>query len=524
MTNSYLIVADVDHIQRYIFSSSQLRAVRGGSLLVEQLGDRFSRLGANAPNWRCLRSQGGQMVGILTTDTPEEAGDYCRRIEREAMEIGGGALTAATAFEPYTTSFNTTLKKAFAQIETKKRSIGNPDQPGILPSGGFARYCDLCRSAPAVKIGERFVHAFGTEGEDERHLCQSCYQRVKTAHVKAQAGSDFALQIVQSIDPELRLPDSMDELWGAEQEGRFMAMLAADGNGIGQLIGELDSPDLYEQFAQALGECFRTSLAEAGRPLWAHRIKKTHVLPLMPIIAGGDDIAVLLPAEHSTDFALRWAQVFARLTQENEAIQQGIQAFKTGVPQMGKQRFPGEGPWPLTLSIGIAIAKPQFPLMAYHRLAGDLDKSAKRAVNAPGKTTSAGAVDFAFVTTAAAERLSALRNRYEVAGNPSCTLTARPYLLEPFGKLLELAEVLGNESHGVPRNLRKYLYTELWNGPEAAKLALKFVLSRCEKKTAEQIKKLLAELTGSPGSALPLFTIDSRTPLADALELADLTA
>jgi hypothetical protein len=182
MANQYLIVADVDHIQSYIFSSNQLRAVRGGSVLVEELGEKFRAL--RDADWRPLRWRGGQMVAIWSGTAPE---NLCLEIEKQAVELGGGALTITTVYKPYHGRFSNVLKEALRDIDTQKRVIGRPHSMGQVLSGGFVRFCDLCKTYPAHLVVEHddqgqiaetnLAYPFG-EG-DERHLCLACQQRVK---------------------------------------------------------------------------------------------------------------------------------------------------------------------------------------------------------------------------------------------------------------------------------------------------------------------------------------------------------
>ena len=169
MGDKYLIVADVDQIQNYVFGSNQLRAVRGASVNVERLGMIFKTLKEIKDGWDCLRWQGGQMVAIWSGDDSPQT--ICNEIEAESSKIGGPALTVTTDWTEYS-KFRENLDRIFQKIEIRKRSQGKPAENGPLLSGGFTRYCDLCKTYPAQPAEIRqFSHHFGEN--DNRYLCDS---------------------------------------------------------------------------------------------------------------------------------------------------------------------------------------------------------------------------------------------------------------------------------------------------------------------------------------------------------------
>jgi hypothetical protein len=299
----------------------------------------------------------------------------------------------------------------------------------------------------------------------------------------------------------------MDKLWPKNQEGRLMAMISADGNSIGQLLEDIDDPDLYAGFSKELWKIFAASLAYAIQkiPLVDRR---EGFLRLMPIVAGGDDITLLLPAEHAPNLAVEWATNFADQTKAECTIQDVIRVFKHVQSEQSAQHFRGNEPWPLTLSIGLAIAKPHFPLSAYHRLAQELNKSSKRALFQKSEAEEQGAIDFAVITTATIEALKDLRVRYQYGDESPPYRTARPYTVRQYKTVLALAKQLA-QPDGLPRSQRKFLYNRIWYGREAAEEAFQFLYRRSRSFQRMANKQLL-------------FQPDDRTIWLDALELAEL--
>jgi hypothetical protein len=506
-----LIVADVDHIQSYIFGSSQLRAVRGGSLLVEKLGEEFKNLiepKDSAPIGKCLRWQGGQMVGRF--DNPDELAlkQLCAALLQTTRKLGGPALTIKVGVVSYQPpAFGAAMQAAIAAIEHQKEA-GDAAFP--LRAGGFVRPCALCRQFPAT-LSYNFAPA-DAEKKDIRDLCKACEQRVKYREV----ASHFENTLRGALPSGWDVPTRLDNF----EEFRLLALLTADGNGLGQMLQSFDDEALYANFSQALGELFPKSLAQAAQSLKDE--PKGLLAPencrLLPIIAGGDDVSVFLPAAIAPDFAHAWQVAFEELSQKDEHIQRGIAAFRAQQPVAATRLYPDPGPaWPLKLGFGLVMVKPHFPINFAQTLARELRHEAKRLL-APTLTQPApknqSVIDFTLLTTAGAEKLGDLRARYQLTTGVTYHLTMRPYSAEAFAQLLALRQALIK----IPRHQRKFLYAEFWRGPQAAELAWQQVTRRLNTKNKEKITRPLNALVGQAG----LFNAKNRTPLVDALELAEL--
>lgn len=512
MGDHYLIVADVDQIQNYVFGSNQLRSVRGASILVEKLGTEFQNLREIEDGWQCLRHQGGQMVALWSGDQPPQT--LCAEIEAKCAKLGGCALTVTTASLRHS-NFPENLDAIFLNIDEQKHALGNPKTNSHIVSGGFSRYCDLCKTSPAQqKEDGQLRHQFGED--DRRFLCKACQLRVTVSP------NDLSIskQLITRLENRICIPEKLDDLWPGK-EGRLMTMLAADGNNIGQLLSGISSPKLYKEFSDTLVNLFDESLAR-GVDMMLDENLATAPIHLMPIIAGGDDISLLLPAENALDLAHTWARAFAEISKENDVFQQVISQFRSRNREYGENQFPGDGPWSLTLSIGVAIAKPHFPLTTYHRLSQELNKSAKYAMLVSPDESPLGAIDFAMITTAMIDRLADLRAQYAYRGEKRPTLTARPYLLSDFKVLLEIARFAQNPEHGLPRSKRKYLYEAIWRGHPQAEEALRFIALRHSNfaaKAGEQLRKLGCSISDNE---LPLDLPGGVSPWLDIIELAEI--
>ncbi len=540
MNSQTIVIADVDHIQEYVFGAGQLRAVRGSSALIEMLGEVMKTI-VETNDGDCLRHQGGQLVAQFQDLPDSKCMEINGQLHNATKEIGGPSLTL-TIGHSSNADFSSALQEAFADIRSKKQqnTVRN-GWPDSLPSGGHLRHCELCKQNPAIFNQENdkpnFKFAEGDPGEF-KYLCESCAKRIEVRIENIPFEQSLRKALREREMSALRSCHNIENLWPDRGERNYLAMVSADGNGIGSLHDSIDDPDSYRKFSQALDDLGRDAIVHAIRQderLYRF-LTKTEFAPnretrfrMMPIISGGDDFTVLMPAEFAFDFALAWAESFKELSRKNEHIQSAITSFFSRKLKRAKLYFqePSPGnPSPLTLAIGIAVAKPHFPISAFNRLSRQLRRSAKRAESIRPDAHEFSGIDFAVITTPNAEDLETLRERYGSHNRPE--LTARPYTLSDFRCLLALRAAL---AENIPQSKRKWLYAEFWRGKENATHALRFALQRNDPASSDRkpgpVASALEELACSAKN--PFIELKGKlkssksgqTPLPDALEIVD---
>ena len=175
-----------------------------------------------------------------------------------------------------------------------------------------------------------------------------------------------------------------------------VAVIHIDGNGVGGIMKDLESsmdrvapgvfkaevgcdrddPDALRRFLRAVNERLQNAVEHAFAAAWTRidelsehdddRAGRGHtVIPVVPVILGGDDVTVIT----SGDYALPFAAAYLRYYEE-----------ATGNDPILRYLTPPEGQdtGPMTAAAGVAIVKRNFPFHIAYELAEKLVERAKK--------------------------------------------------------------------------------------------------------------------------------------------------
>ena len=532
----YLIVGDVDHIQDYVFASSRLRAIRGASALLDTIAEHIKQHPPEPLNSHdILRWRGGQIVAVLPDAGEEQAEIVCASMERTFRERSGCEATITIAWQTYQEGgFRQAIKNALRKVQDEKdgrQCLGSQGQAFL--TSPYHRRCHLLPSQSATEPDER----------RERYLSRAALIRWNAVNQQAPSDRDLRCKFSEEGIASGTMPYNLDNLWEGGSEGRYMAFVMADGNGFGQLLGAIRDPESYEAFSQELHDLTITAVVKAADKAGIESFSGKggqEILPMIPIILGGDDMSILVAAKYAVPFTYYLCHIFSRLSAEISPdgrsyrypyVHKAICDFREG-SEAGEIYFPGadESQWRLTLSTGMVIAKKAFPISAFRRFASELRSAAKTKLRSQsGAALQGGAIDFAVITTSTVQSHSDILQHYrfdetpetDITGSKIFTcLTGRPYSVDQFGNL----RILAKELRAIPRSKRKFLYQEFFKGRARATEAYQFVMAR-EGDRAENIANCLEQKFDIDDPELSPFRdtgMELETPLLDALELAEL--
>lgn len=516
-TDLALLAADTDRTQEYVFESTKLPEIRGGSDLLQRLNkvrlpEIFQRAGLPA---ECiLYVGGGSLLALVPYSLAAISGGLVQQIEQlYPLETGKATITCrCQQVSPREIIFgllgsNLTTgqiealqdrlkpedaariahiygvepseipralrqqKHGFGQMvqlmgTLLKQKKDSPSVKPIIEALPFAVRCRMCQIRPAEQMYVYF--------EDERWpVCHVCRRKTQLQiandnsplQVVGSAGGARSQQVHRFLNclhnkwPELESgyyaginPDrvyhaqDLAEL-GAACQARpgYIGFVYADGNRMGRVLEGLNSPRAYHKFSQALEQAIETAtyqaMAENLHPTLIERISPTgkslgrgYVHPLEPLVIGGDDVLLIVPGDAALPIAARLCQIFER----------EIHSFDLAQYTLSSEPIPK-----LTLSVGVVIADSHNPVRILRQIAKELCQSAKRRAydELDLKNCATSALDFLILKSQSMLRRNVEKLRhtpplyYTDGPNSGRYLTAAPYSLDEFCKLLELLKL-----------------------------------------------------------------------------------
>jgi hypothetical protein len=244
--------------------------------------------------------------------------------------------------------------------------------------------------------------------------------------------------------PRLRAPDAV-ALEKARYRQRpparkgYVGLVYADGNSMGRLVQELDSPAACKTFSEVVDGSVREACYQALGVACRHEIEAQRATPGTPrhlpadiLLLGGDDLLVLVPADDALTFALDAMKKFEEITRQH------IADLPAGDGRAFFDRTLGSGKG-LTLSCGVALAPAKYPFYLLLDLAEDLLASAKRGGSGDadcGPYWTPAYADFHLVVGPAGADLEVIREEdYRVGNRQARPRTLRPYRREKLEQL-----------------------------------------------------------------------------------------
>ena len=181
------------------------------------------------------------------------------------------------------------------------------------------------------------------------------------------------------LDEELNkrgLSDEFEEGFNNEEKLNYkiewLSVIHADGNGLGEVFlnfgkyvkDNRDYVDQYRKFSIALDQCTEEAFLSS---LKIFESEKDGLIPVIPLILGGDDLSILCDGKT----AIRFTQEFLLNFEKETKSQQHLDGI---IPKIADKALNVPR---LSTCAGIAIIKPKFPFSVAYVLAEKLMQSAK---------------------------------------------------------------------------------------------------------------------------------------------------
>lgn len=336
-TKGYLKIDD-GRTDEYIVKqeNSKLKIFKGGRVLISGGG-----------SFRILFESKGKA---------EEFGEYLSEFYRREL---GGMITIAELVE--VDSEKDAINLAQERLIKAKHNGKLPQSLEHMP---YMAICASCGIGLARYHKKRF-------DERENYLCDVCENKSK-ARIKDRFLSEFITNISNSEKYEP--PEDVDVIAKLDPKN-YVAYIVADVNNMGKIFSSCDSFDKLKNLSDTLDKVIIQSLAKPTKLLIQKQkevIKPSNnskLIPVLPLILGGDDVFALIPAKCALNFTMRFSQEFESIMKKSlETI--GISSSMSP-----------------TISSAVIICKKNFPYQIAHNIGEELLRTAKKTAKEEKKST-----------------------------------------------------------------------------------------------------------------------------------------
>jgi CRISPR-associated protein Cmr2 len=243
-----------------------------------------------------------------------------------------------------------------------------------------------------------------------------------------------------------------------------MAFIYADGNGMGEILrtmgqrytGESDTQSAYRAFSEIVDRACREAAVEAVLKHVPQNKVETKtgpawMIPAEFIMAGGDDLMLVVPAQCALEVAADFLDLYQEKTRLFQKEYEADGRLSRGFALCG-----------LTSSAGIVVAHAHYPVRHLMELAAELMKIAKLDAAQQPEGETVGTMDFMVISDAASGHVKT-RRRNEYRTENACSLTARPYTTDHTRWMVNTIRRL--KQADTPRSKMKKLYASLFQSP-----------------------------------------------------------
>ena len=371
---SYLYGAAVQGIQQFIFQANELKDIVGASELVENIcTELFAKtLYDIRDSKKAIEKLHGDKSTVLNAagnikyifDKEED----CKKIVLEFPKI-------VTEYAPGITISQAVVKmdggKDFSDyvndLEKKLRAQRNrPMQSTTVGLMGILR---------SHKTGKPVVEEHKGEFMDEATFCKLYHRQWDTEKgfwrkrtTKSLCRKAFGISDIKGNPDSLTDSQIAYDIKKITDKNDWIAVIHADGNGLGQVVQKVGkNRDKFKEFSQDLDKATTNAAVKAYESV-KDKFANKKIIPIRPIVLGGDDLTVICRADIALDFVTAFIKEFEEQTKlllgkiltENKVFTEGTVRDR------------------LTACAGIAYIKSSYPFYYGYELAEALCSAAKK--------------------------------------------------------------------------------------------------------------------------------------------------
>lgn len=482
--SKYLYGASVQGIQSFIFETNKLKEIAGASQLIDNI---------SSINW-------------ANKDDLSEFEEYCKPFHK--VERGNIVMSAAGNIK-YKIDKEDDLKKI---VKGFPKHIENY-APGVTISQAVVEIedeNDIQRAIDDLEVklkAQRNVATMpidiGFMGlERARRTGGVAYDREKEGkeidrgiYKKTELREEDTFRLFKrftDLDVNRKnIPFDLKEITKIAENNSWIAIIHADGNGLGKVLTNMSktvSKENREKAFKTFSKLLDIATEKAAKRAFAqviHELKKNEKYPIRPVVLGGDDLTVIIRADLAYDFTKAYLKAFEEETTNEFKV---LKEYKVDIKG-------------LAACAGIAYIKGSYPFHYGIHLAESLVKEAKDVARSDKIKQAKGrkheipsSIAFYKVQSSFTDELKEMKKRTHYAEQSEVSFDYGPYFMDDIDgyanvkelddKLEVLQDFKSDKSKGISK-LRQYI-SELYKDKSKAK----FMMDRISNVNAKFYEKL----------------------------------
>lgn len=328
----YLYGAAVQGIQSYIFRTNKLQDIVVASETVQKIcTEAFKEF---AHGGESIVRAAGNIKYVF--DNKSDCEKAVLRFPKKIMQMAPGITISQAVTElKDEEDFGNAIDRIEKLLKEQRNKLPKSVTAGLM---GIKR---ANNTGLPMEVGDS-----GSFGADTSKLCTDSFG--------------------QGWENDGKKTDEVSKLTGKND---WIAVIHADGNGIGQIVQKVGKDkDLFKEFSQNLDKATKLAANNAYTIVSKEFARKDCYIPMRPVVLSGDDMTIIIRG----DLAMLYAKTFIVEFEKSTKRELG-KILENG----GKPVF-ADGKDYLTACAGIAFIKSSYPFFYGYELAEDLCTQAKK--------------------------------------------------------------------------------------------------------------------------------------------------